>query len=166
MANMSSEQIRKARMREVAAELRRIAHWTEQAGSAAAKKLGIHPTDLACIGYLLDEEKPVTLKQIVNHMGVSSSSGTGLGDRLEHAGFIRRVPHPDDRRSVLIELDRDNAAEPIEFYRRLRAAYEGAMEGYAVAELSRLADFLSEVCEAVNSEFEKSPVTGKDKKEN
>ena len=44
--------------------------------------------------------KPV---DITRYLGVSSASTTAILDRLEHGGYISRVPHPTDRRSVYIE---------------------------------------------------------------
>jgi len=35
---------------------------------------------------------------------LSSGAMTNRIDRLEHAGFVRRLPDPDDRRGVLVEL--------------------------------------------------------------
>lgn len=35
---------------------------------------------------------------------VTSGAMTGRLDRLERAGFIRRAPHPSDRRGVVVEL--------------------------------------------------------------
>ena len=35
---------------------------------------------------------------------LSSGAMTNRIDRLEHAGLVRRLPDPDDRRGVLVEL--------------------------------------------------------------
>jgi DNA-binding MarR family transcriptional regulator len=37
-------------------------------------------------------------------MDLSSGAMTNRLDRLEHAGLIRRLPDPDDRRGVVVEL--------------------------------------------------------------
>ncbi len=47
-----------------------------------------------------DSVKPV---DITRYLGVSSASTTAILDRLEKGGYVRRVPHPTDRRSVHIE---------------------------------------------------------------
>lgn len=142
-----AELTRIQRMRRVGLGLRRIVYWSEQASAFAAKKLRLHPTDLTCIGYLYDSEEALSPKQIISHLGLSSGSGTALLDRLEGAGFIRRVPHPTDRRSVLIELDREQAAEPIAFYRYMRQSYSEVMDKFSDVDLDRIAEFLEEVSE-------------------
>jgi len=149
MADRSSRAglTRVQRMRRVGLGLRRIVHWSEHAAAFAAKKLRLHPTDLACIGYLYDSEEALSPKQIISHLGLSSGSGTALLDRLESSGFIRRVPHPSDRRSVLIELDREKAAEPIAFYRHMRQSYSDVMAKFSDGELDRIAEFLEKVSE-------------------
>ena len=35
---------------------------------------------------------------------LSSAGVTSRLDRLEHRGFVRRLPDPDDRRGVIVEL--------------------------------------------------------------
>lgn len=157
MAGRSSrvEQTRAQRMRRVGLGLRRIVYWSDHASAFAAKKLRLHPTDLACIGYLYDSDEALSPKQIISHLGLSSGSGTALLDRLESSGFISRVPHPTDRRSVLIELNREKAAEPIAFYRYMRQSYGAVMDKFSDAELDRIAEFLEEVSEVqVNAQIE------------
>lgn len=146
---------RSQRMRRVGLGLREIVYWSEQASAFAAKQLRLHPTDLSCIGYLLDANEPLSPKQIINHLGLSSGSGTALLDRLEGQGFIKRIPHPSDRRSVLIEVNRQQAAEPIAFYQHMRQAYGAVMDRFSDAELDRIAEFLESVSEVqLNAELE------------
>jgi len=132
-------------MRRVGLALRELVSWSEQASAFAAKQLRLHPTDLTCIGYLIENDEPVSPKQIISHLGLSSGSGTALLDRLEGHGFIRRIPNPSDRRSVLIEVDREKAEVPIAFYRKVRQAYGEVMDQYSDEELRRIAEFLEAV---------------------
>ena len=41
---------------------------------------------------------------LARRQGLSTGAMTNRLDRLEQAGFVRRLPDPDDRRSTLIEL--------------------------------------------------------------
>lgn len=50
------------------------------------------------------EPHRLTPGQLSQQLGLSSGAMTNRLDRLEAAGHIRRLPDPDDRRSVLIEL--------------------------------------------------------------
>ena len=42
--------------------------------------------------------------ELAKHSELSSGAMTNRLDRLEKAGFVKRLPDPDDRRGVLIEL--------------------------------------------------------------
>jgi MarR family 2-MHQ and catechol resistance regulon transcriptional repressor len=46
----------------------------------------------------------VKLNEISHQLCVTSGNVTGLIDRLEEAGHLERVPHPDDRRITLAVL--------------------------------------------------------------
>jgi DNA-binding MarR family transcriptional regulator len=125
--------------------LRLFGHWMDAAKVYAAKQIGLHPTDLASLGYIAMASEPLNPKQIIAYLGVSSGSGTALLDRLELAGYIKRKPNPQDRRGVLIELDRDKAAEPIAFYQYLQRTYVEAMDRFTPDQLNTIAEFLEAV---------------------
>src|SRR5215813_9793797 len=59
---------------------------------------------------LLERFGPLTAGQLAQRSGLAPASVTGLVDRLERKGFARRVPHPVDKRSVLIEVCPDRLA--------------------------------------------------------
>ena len=42
--------------------------------------------------------------ELTEHAELSSGAMTNRLDRLEEAGLVSRLPHPDDRRSLLVEL--------------------------------------------------------------
>jgi len=128
--------------REVSLSLRRFAHWIESASTYAARNMGLHVTDLTCIGYLDEQQHPISVKQIVDHVGISSGSGTGLIDRLEKLGYVRRVQNPKDRRGILVQLNAENAEEPLAYFRRLQSAFATALETIDQAELKKFMVFL------------------------
>jgi DNA-binding MarR family transcriptional regulator len=47
---------------------------------------------------------PAMMKDLAETLGLSARNLTTLADGLEHEGLIRRVPHPTDRRAILLEL--------------------------------------------------------------
>lgn len=128
--------------REVGLSLQRFAHWAETANNYAARQLGLHVTDLACIGYLDTQPGPSSAKDVVEYLGISSGSGTGLLDRLEKAGYVRRMRNPDDRRGVLVELVIEQAKEPLTFYRRLQLAFADAATPLDQGDLQKIVSFL------------------------
>jgi DNA-binding MarR family transcriptional regulator len=46
----------------------------------------------------------LTLGQISDHLGVTGGNTTGIVDKLEEAGLVERLPHPDDRRATLLQM--------------------------------------------------------------
>lgn len=46
---------------------------------------------------------PLTAKEVAHRVQMGSGATTKLIDRLEGKGFIKRTPHPTDRRSVVLE---------------------------------------------------------------
>jgi DNA-binding MarR family transcriptional regulator len=54
---------------------------------------------------------PCTQRVLADALGVTPRNVTGLVDALEETGYVRRGPHPDDRRATLVRLtDQGNDA--------------------------------------------------------
>ncbi|MGH9185415.1 MAG: MarR family winged helix-turn-helix transcriptional regulator, partial [Acidimicrobiales bacterium] len=70
---------------------------------AVAEHLGVHPTDWECLS-LLFEFGPVTAGRLAELTGLTTGAITGLIDRLEASGYVRRQRVPEDRRRVIVEL--------------------------------------------------------------
>src|SRR3954471_20908655 len=51
----------------------------------------------------LTQQGTLTMSQIAQKMGHTTAAATGLVDRLEKVGLVRRVHASDDRRKVLVE---------------------------------------------------------------
>jgi len=70
---------------------------------------------------------PLTAKEVAHRVQMGSGATTKLIDRLERKGFIKRSPHPTDRRSVVLESLAGNAPivpKLIEFDQRFRERLE------------------------------------------
>ena len=73
-------------------------------GRAIADRAGIHGTDFECLD-VLDWTGPITAGELARHVGITSGAVTGVIDRLERLGFVRRTSDPRDRRRVIVELE-------------------------------------------------------------
>jgi len=69
---------------------------------AAAQYLGINTTDGRAID-VIDQAGRITAGDLARELRLSTGAVTTIVDRLEGAGYARRVADPDDRRRVLIE---------------------------------------------------------------
>jgi DNA-binding MarR family transcriptional regulator len=73
--------------------------------NAYADRLGLHSTDWGCV-LLLNEAlpMPLTAGQLAELTGLTTGAITGVLDRLENAGYVRRERDPADRRRVIVRL--------------------------------------------------------------
>ena len=53
---------------------------------------------------VLGIHKAMRMKELAQHMGITTGTLTVLVDRLEDKDFVFRKPHQTDRRSILVEL--------------------------------------------------------------
>lgn len=116
--------------REFLLALRRAGAAMQLLGAASAERIGINVTDLNCLN-LLALRGQLTAGELARATGLTTASITGVLDRLEEAGFVRRERDAHDRRRVVIHLDpargvRDVApvfAPVIEAWRGVSAQY-------------------------------------------
>lgn len=115
--------------------------------AALAKRARIAESDLDALEFL-EAEGPLTQRELGDRLSLSSGAVTMLVDRLELAGWVRRRPHPSDRRYTLLELSPEaNQAAPPEL-----ARFHRAVSSVAAAVPSRhraaITAFLEEAAEA------------------
>jgi DNA-binding MarR family transcriptional regulator len=107
-----------------------------------ASRLQINRSDLRCLD-LLHQAGTMTAGQLAEGSGLTSGATTRMIDRLERAGYIRRLPDSGDRRRVLVELTPRARKLAAEFYGSFEAA--GArLRRYRTDQLALLRDFLEE----------------------
>jgi DNA-binding MarR family transcriptional regulator len=69
-----------------------------------AASLGLNATDLRCLELAWTEED-MTPTRLAELSDLTSGAVTGVLDRLERAGFVRRESDPNDRRRLLVRVD-------------------------------------------------------------
>jgi DNA-binding MarR family transcriptional regulator len=88
------ELMREVRMSQVA---------TDRFDQAVADALGLNRTDMRCAD-VLEREGAVTAGRLAKATGLTTGAITSVIDRLERAGYARRVRDETDRRRVLVEM--------------------------------------------------------------
>jgi DNA-binding MarR family transcriptional regulator len=86
----------------VVAGLTQLANLVQAAHERRAREHGVSPT-LARLLRLLRERTP-TMNELAALLGLDKSSTSGLVDRAQHRGLVRRVPSQLDHRSVRVRL--------------------------------------------------------------
>ena len=100
MSNRSFEQ---ARIDALLLEFRTGGNLDSAFDALAARKLGVNMTDLHCLN-ILESRSGLTAGELALEAGLTSGAVTGVIDRLERAGYVRRAADPGDRRKVKVEV--------------------------------------------------------------
>jgi DNA-binding MarR family transcriptional regulator len=108
----------------------------------AAERLGVNRTDLHCLN-TIENSGGLTAGELAAEAGLTTGAVTGVIDRLERAGFARRVPDPADRRRVKVEVTPKFYARADRIWGPLAADWEARLgETFTGEQLERVTDFL------------------------
>ena len=108
----------------------------------AADRLGVNRTDLHCLN-AIENAGGLSAGELAAAVGLTSGAVTGVVDRLERAGFARRVPDPADRRRVKVEVTPEFYARAGQIWGPLAADWEATLASrFTSAELTRITEFL------------------------
>jgi DNA-binding MarR family transcriptional regulator len=117
---------------------------------AVAFRLGLNPTDLRCIG-LIGGEPSLTPTRLAELAGLTTGAITGVLDRLERTGFVRREADRSDRRRLTVQVIPERMAELATFFgplmaraQQLSADWDPAARERLDRYLDGLADLLAE----------------------
>ena len=122
--------------------------------NAISRKLGLSVTDSDCLSFL-SIKGVATPTELARYTGLTTGSATAMLDRLEKAKFITRKPNPEDRRGVLVEINKQwrEAAGPL--VAGVQEAHGELIARYSSEELKTIADFLTRFTENVKRQTEK-----------
>lgn len=122
---------------------RRLSNATVMFHQAVADRLGMNLTDYKALGILVDTG-PITAGRLAEITGLTTGAVTGIVDRLERAGHVRRERGAEDRRKVIVQAVRtpehDQAAGGI--FAPLMRAVEEDLAGYSEDQLALILEFM------------------------
>jgi DNA-binding MarR family transcriptional regulator len=109
--------------------------------STVIELAGVNRTDWRCLD-ILGTRGPMTAGQLAEAVRLTTGAVTGVLDRLEGAGLVRRVRDTDDRRKVIVEVtdEVDRAGAPV--YGPLMADVAEAHAVFDVDELETITKFI------------------------
>jgi DNA-binding MarR family transcriptional regulator len=110
---------------------------------AIAQHIGLSATEFEFCD-VLQREGRRSAGELAKLCGLSSGGVTGLIDRLERAGLVKRTADPKDRRKVLVEAIRNKYKEQIirELYAPLAQGYYDLVASYSDEELATILGFV------------------------
>lgn len=112
-----------------------------------AEKAGLNSTDLECLERLC-REPSATAGRLAELTGLTTGAITAVIDRLERAGYVRRMPNSNDRRSVIIEALATGPRLLQQLVEPLTRSMDKLNERYEDAELALVLDYLTMALEA------------------
>jgi DNA-binding MarR family transcriptional regulator len=120
--------------------------------AACADRLGLHSTDWGCV-LLLNEAlpQPLTAGQLAELTGLTTGAVTGVLDRLEGAGFVRRDRDPRDRRRVIVRLVPEAMARVRPLFMGLVADMRALHGDYSDDELGLFVEMLTRSSEVLRT---------------
>lgn len=129
-------------LRQLEVALRTVGAQSVLMSGAIARLVGLNSTDLECLD-LLDMAGTTTAGRLAEHAGLTTGAMTAVIDRLERAGFARRVPDPEDRRCVRVEALPRGVRRVGDLYRRLIEETARLNEDYDDRQIALIVDYLS-----------------------
>jgi DNA-binding MarR family transcriptional regulator len=126
---------------ELVDEVRRSQVATDRFDDSVAVALGINRTDMRCLD-ILERAGPLPAGRLAESAGLSTGAMTTALDRLEAAGFARRVHDSTDRRRVLVELTPHVAELTRRYYAEHAAMGAALYDLYTAAEIELLLSFV------------------------
>ena len=105
-----------------------------------ASKLGLRQTDLECL-FIITLGEDVTPGRLAEETGLTTGAITGVVDRIEKRGYIKRVRDPSDRRRIFLQPVAKRISEIRAANRQMHDLWMRELVKYSDGELELLLDF-------------------------
>lgn len=101
----------------------------------------------ATVLFLLQEREGRMMSEMGQILGVDNSAMTGLIDRLEKAGFVRREAKREDRRALLIRITPEGRGEAARAAGVIRGVNEEIKAGFETDQIEAFRKVLGGILE-------------------
>ena len=101
---------------------------------------------------MVDASPALSTSQISSRLGVRTPTATGFLDLLAKQGFIERIPSPQDRRKVTIQLTGRGARMVRSIRERLQARWHETLSSVPVSRKREILKALTELEERIEGE--------------
>ncbi|MEU0008039.1 MarR family transcriptional regulator [Streptomyces sp. NPDC006314] len=111
-----------------------------------ARRLGLNVTDLTCLGFLVEAAaagESLVAGDLSERARLTTGAVTGVLNRLERAGYIRRQADPRDRRRVHVVMEETAQERILEVYGPLYERLAVLFADYSPDEIAVLADWFT-----------------------
>lgn len=129
-----------------------LAHAAQEVEARVERALadvGLSLAKAKLLRHLHHSKEPLPLGALAERNSCVKSNVTQLMDRMEAEGLVRRIPDPDDRRSVRAQITAEGRRKYEAATRVLNAAEGDVLQGFTAAERQQLVEFLERLRGAV-----------------
>jgi DNA-binding MarR family transcriptional regulator len=130
-------------MQELENAMRRVSSQGAMFAKTVADRAGISSADMDCIDFV-NVEGRMTAGRLAELTGLTTGAITGVVDRLEKAGFVRRERDETDRRKVFIVPVAERMMEMGRPFELVRRVMQKQCDAYSEAELNFLVRYGNE----------------------
>ena len=116
-----------------------------------AELMGLAPGDYRCLDLIL-REGTLTAGTLAQRARLTTGAVTGVVDRLERAGYVRRIRDSRDRRRVHVTTVTRSIERFAQYTEPLRAALRGLERDFDAAELETVQRYLLRLTELLRRE--------------
>jgi DNA-binding MarR family transcriptional regulator len=139
---------------EVLRQVRRMTAQSVLIGEAVSERFGLNSSDLECLDLAL-LSGGASAGEFAKATGLTTGAITGVIDRLEQAGYVRRERDPSDRRKVLVRARPVMTRRIAPLYDSLQREMTALWSRYGDEELAVILDFLTRSCDLAVQEIAK-----------
>jgi DNA-binding MarR family transcriptional regulator len=120
---------------------------------ALADVLDFHITDHRCM-HFLHSYGAMPAGRLAELTGLTTAAVTGIIDRLEEAGYVRRVNDPNDRRRTIVEPVRNKKLEKMlgAIFTPFHEKMDTLLSSYSDSELAFLLEVITKSIELTREE--------------
>jgi DNA-binding MarR family transcriptional regulator len=140
LSNKDRSDRRAALSEAIALAIRRGQNWADAYDEAVSEAVGINRTDLRCLD-IIDQNREITAGRLAEQAGLTTGAMTTVLDRLERAGYARRVRDAADRRRVLVEVTDEARRKVWPYYEPMAELGNALASHYSDEELEVLLDY-------------------------
>ncbi len=133
----------------------KYAYASLQMHEAIARKAGFSGTDHKYLGFFLQKGK-LTAGELAELTGLTTGAVTGLIDRFEKKGLVKRQPDPADRRKVIIVPDSEKIIALLRpFYETFQDETDQLIASFSSNEKDVIESYLTKALHLANDTIEK-----------
>jgi DNA-binding MarR family transcriptional regulator len=145
---MTSKGLRPAALtQEIQHHLRDLISRLHQLNDAVGARVELRGPDLEILD-LVARHGPLSPSEVAAATGVHPATLTGIVDRLEQGGWLTRVPDPEDRRRIRLEVRRERGPELVRLYGPMNRSLSDICGALTPSQLEVVRDFLRDAAEA------------------